>query len=398
MSPPVGNGSSVPLDVLLRENLELREQLKKIELEKQEKIDDKLEAVGALAGEIAHDYRNHLAAINNFLSLIYLKTSDAEIRSIVENSKDTINKAKQLSDQLLVFSKGGSPVKELCSVRQIVEIPARSSAASGIDLDFRYSSDLCKVEVDRSLLGLAVRNIVANASESMPSGGQITVAAYNEQLKSHPTLPAGRYVVLEISDTGVGIPPADLTRIIDPFYSSRHRMGLGLSVTYRIVKNHGGILDIRSEPGKGTTVIIYLPAGAPEAHASLDTNKSLQRKRILILEDEEHVAESLSMLLECLGFETEIAVEGQAAADLYAERLSTNPFHLGILDLTINGGKGGIFAKDRIRELHPGARLIVSSGYSHDQIMSNYRENGFDDTLPKPYQLDQLESVISKHL
>lgn len=214
-------------------------------------------------------------------------------------------------------------------------------------------------------------------------------------------LPSGKYVRVIIADHGVGIPPENLPKIFDPFFSTKNGgTGLGLAVVYSIVKNHGGQIEVTSAPGEGTTFSLLLPASAGVASpVAPPTGTCSGRGRILLMDDEPVVRQVVSRILTALGYEVQAAAEGATAVALYRDGLAGGiPFDAVILDLTVPGGMGGAETIGLLLAIDPAVRAIVSSGYSSDTVMSNYGDYGFKSVIAKPFQANDLSRVLRQVL
>lgn len=215
------------------------------------------------------------------------------------------------------------------------------------------------------------------------------------------TLEVGAYVRLAISDNGPGIAPANLTRIFDPYFTTKAEgSGLGLATSYSIIRKHHGLIQAESEPGQGTTFIIYLPASAtaapPAANSATATGaKSSSGRerggRVLFMDDEEVLQELVGAMLAHLGYEVVCAANGEEALARYGEGA---PFDAVIVDLTVPGGMGGYETVQRLRTVDPQVRAIVSSGYSNDPLMTHFQQHGFCGVIAKPYQMAELGKVL----
>lgn len=362
----------------------------------------RIESLGVLAGGIAHDFRNLLTPILANLSIVrtYGKL-DEELTEVLTDAENACIRANRLTDQLLTFSRGGAPVTRPGSIGRLLRDTVRF-ALSGSNVTCRYSlpEDLWTVEMDEAQIGQVIHNVTLNADQAMPDGGTVRVRAANVTVTTGDSLPleAGPYVRVSISDQGIGIPERQLPKVFDPFYSTKEKgSGLGLSISFTIVKRHRGTILVESQPGVGTVFHIYLPASEKALPAEEQTRpRSLRGEgRILLIDDEQAVRRSASKLLSLLGYEVESAENGKEGLTRYVEaRESGNPFRAVIMDLTIPGGMGGQEAIRRLRETDPDARVIVSSGYSDDPIMAGYRDHGFDAALVKPYTIHQLAEVV----
>jgi CheY-like chemotaxis protein len=243
---------------------------------------------------------------------------------------------------------------------------------------------------------------VLNADQSLPVSGSILVRAQNV-LSPDNGLPQllgeGRYIEISVQDSGVGISEKYLERIFDPYFTTKEKgSGLGLATSYSIIRNHGGVIDVKSDVGKGTTFYIYLPAVDSEVEAPQiqKVSSSGRRGRILIMDDEDLVRNVAQALVKVLGNEVEIVENGEEAINKYmSARASGKPFDVVILDLTIRGGLGGLETVGRLLEIDPDVRAIVSSGYSDNAVVADYQNYGFKARLNKPYKLEELRNTLN---
>lgn len=367
----------------------------------------KLESVGVLAGGIAHDFNNLLTAIlgNISLSKMYVTEGEKIYQRLAEAEKASL-RARDLTQQLLTFSRGGAPVKRSTHVSDIVR-DAAAFALSGSKTTclFDIPDDLWPVEVDEGQISQVIHNLIINADQAMPSGGVVEVKCENVLLgeKDLPPLRAGCHVSISIRDYGVGISPDVLSRIFDPYFTTRKNgKGLGLTMVYSIVRNHEGHITVTTEPGEGTTFTVYLPCGsgaAPperEKEAASEAESPEVLGKILLMDDEENIREVAGEMLSFIGYGVEFAGDGAEAVKLYEKALAAGePYAAVILDLTVPGGMGGREAMEILRNLDPEVKAVVSSGYSNDPIMSDYKTFGFRGIITKPYKLTDLRKVLS---
>jgi PAS domain S-box-containing protein len=363
----------------------------------------RVESLGALAGGIAHDFNNMLMGIMANLSLLMSKADcGPQSSEIIRDTLEAARNAQGLTTQLLAFSKGGKPVKkELCTEKALREIfklaTSGSSAANEIDIP----RDLWSVDGDENQLKQAVNNLLVNALQAMPGGGTLRLKAENLNVTDRDGLPLapGKYIRVTVSDSGIGIPKEYLDRIFEPYFTTKARgHGLGLSMTWSVVKNHGGHIEAASEPGKGTVFKVLLPATGRSLKEAAEKAHELRKGsgRILVLEDENIVQRAAKRMLTELGYECELTSDGAETLRRYAEeKQAGRPFDAVIMDLTIPGGMGGREAGKALRSSDPAARIVVSSGYSDETVMADYKDYGFDAVLPKPYKFEELGDILA---
>jgi len=369
---------------------------------------NKIESVGVLAGGIAHDFNNILAAILGNVSMAKMFTipENNKVYEKLSDAEKAIFRAKDLTQQLLTFSKGGVPIKKTMSIEVILTDSARFAlTGSPVRCGFDFSDDLYPVDIDGGLMHQVINNLVINAEQAMPQGGIITIRTVNlvfneKTLISGIQLEKGKYIRISIEDHGIGIQKEHLDKIFDPYFTTKQRgSGIGLATTYSIIKKHEGYITVDSTPGKGTIFDIYLKASEKrvETKAEDSRNPIHGKGRILLMDDEEIVADTTGEILIALGYDVKSAKDGKEAIDQYNKaRESGNPFDVVILDLTVPGGMGGKEAIKKLLEMDPYVKAIVSSGYSNDPIMGEFRKYGFSGIAPKPYHMQELSKVINE--
>jgi|GEM_PF-3066524 len=379
---------------------------------------EKLRSVGILAGGIAHDFNNVLAVIvgNLSLSKLCLPEDDEELKEYIETAEEATWRAKELTQQLLTLSKGGEPVRKVSGIRDPVqEAVEMALRGSNVHCEFTFADDLYPVVIDDDQIRQVVKNMVINANQAMPDGGSIRVEGVNLDLEERSGLPleSGAYVRININDEGEGIPREQQKKVFDPYYTTKESSsGLGLFVAYSIISKHDGFLTVDSEPGEGATFSIYLPAAegeiveeaesdnrTSEEEISQGNGESLEDEQgnILAMDDEDGVRMILEDMLSTLGYDITTATNGEEAIEYYRQALEQgHKFDAVVLDLTIQGGMGGKETIEHLREIDPNVKAIVSSGYSNDPIMANYKEYGFRDRVPKPYKLDEMRRTIHR--
>ncbi|WP_298272790.1 PAS domain S-box protein [Geobacter sp.] len=360
----------------------------------------KLESLGVLAGGIAHDFNNMLTGILGNVSMARMIIPENHgAHSLLERAQKASERARDLTRQLLTFSRGGAPVKKVTSLAELIRESATFALrGSNVRCMFFISDDLWPVEADPGQFSQVVNNLVLNADQAMPDGGVVAIRAENVD----KTAGEGRMVRISFEDTGIGIPGKYLSRIFDPYFSTKQQgSGLGLATVYSIVLKHGGTIRVDSQPGKGTLFVVEFPAAdtalSPQEHPP--AGRPHGSERILVMDDDEFILDMVDVALRLFGYRVVTCREGGEALRLYrGEMAKGTPFDAVIMDLTIPGGMGGKEAVAQLRELDPAARVIVSSGYSNDPIMAHYADYGFDGSVSKPYNVEQLGSVLREVL
>jgi len=363
----------------------------------------KLESLGVLAGGIAHDFNNFLTVVQGNIGLVKSHLNPGEpAQQYLDQAANACKRAAFLSSQLLTFAKGGTPVRRLVSIAELVTDAVELAASgSSIKVAVDVAADLWWALVDPGQIGQVLHNILLNARQAMPSGGTVEVRGENI-VSLDSTDSAGPRVRLSIRDYGCGISAEVLPRIFDPYFTTKpDGNGLGLATAYAIVANHGGHIGVESKLGAGTVFTVDLPASRetsppPPAHvARVETGT----ERLLLMDDEEALRILFKAVLTHLGYEVETASDGDEAIALYARaKASERGFAAVVLDLTVIGGMGGMETAARLKQLDPSSKLIVSSGYSDAPIMSDFAEYGFDAVILKPWTVIDISEVLRKVL
>ncbi|MCE5250171.1 PAS domain S-box protein [bacterium] len=374
-------------------------------LEEEHSKASKLESLGILSGGIAHDFNNILASILGNISLakMNLNTKSQGYEMLTDAEKASL-RAKDLTKQLLTFSKGGAPFKQPEQISELLKESAGFSVrGSNVRCDCLIPDDLWWAEIDKSQIYQVINNMIINAIQAMPMGGTIEVKADNIVLdnKDAIPLPGGNYVKIIIGDHGIGIPEEYINKIFDPYFTTKQQgSGLGLTTSYSIIKRHDGYIAVESEMGKGTVFEIYLPAS--KSIRKVDTDESEIdwhvpiSGKILVMDDQENVRDVMIRMLNYLGNEVEFACDGAEAIELYKKACDGGkPFDAVIMDLTVPGAMGGLEATKLLLKNDPNARVIMSSGYSNDPVFSNFRRHGFMGIISKPFQFNELKEVLN---
>ncbi len=362
----------------------------------------KLESVGILAGGIAHDFNNILTVVMGNVTLAML---DSHVMSIagrwLGEAEKGVMRARDLTQQLLTFAKGGQPIRQLVHLPEIVrEASEFALHGSTVRCEFHTDAELWTADVDPGQISQVVQNLVINAVQAMPEGGVIRIVLQNDYIQPEASGPlsAGHYVGLSIIDGGSGIAPGNVARIFDPYFTTKKSgSGLGLATVYSVVRRHKGHIEVDSRLGVGTTFRIWLPAAPDAKPATLEKPEKIGgfSGRVLFMDDEDTIRVVASMLLKRLGFAPLVVADGGEAIRAYNEARATgNDFALVIMDLTVPGGMGGRDALQELLKIDPAVRAIVSSGYSSDPVLANHRAFGFRGMVSKPYKLSDLSREI----
>jgi len=359
----------------------------------------RFESLASFAGGVAHDFNNLLAVILGQLALLRSRVDDDRP---VERALDAVDQATKLTGQFLTFARGGTPVPRVLKIEGIVrEAADLVLAGTNVQCVFEVAEDLPCVEVDPSQIAQVFNNLLLNAAQAMPDGGRVTVS-----LSRLDDLPdrngSNRALRVSIQDEGPGIAPHAADRIFEPFFTTKEDgQGLGLASAYSIVNRHGGLLEAVPTTGTGARFDVTLTATEERPGARPDPQPAPApgTGRILVMDDDDDVRAVLSVMLEESGYSVDETRDGKAAIGRYVGAMEVGePFDAVILDLTVRGGMGGIEAIAQLREIDPGVRAIVISGYSEDPVMADHEGYGFRAAIAKPFSPDKLAHVLARVL
>ncbi|MBD3422528.1 MAG: PAS domain S-box protein [Chitinivibrionales bacterium] len=373
-------------------------------MEKELQKTEILESLGVLAGGIGHDFNNILAGIYGNVQLAKKKINKGEIVvSYLDGIEKATERAVSLAKQLLTFSKGGAPIRKLASITELLKESSEFALrGSNVNCTYEIEDDLWPSNVDEGQIAQVMNNLVLNASHAMPTGGTITIRAQNLMLTPESGVPLkqGRYIKVSVIDNGIGIPGDYLSKIFDPYFSTKQKgSGLGLAVTYSVVSRHDGYISAHSKVGEGTVFYFYLPASKEKAEDYLQEAPApiAGEGKILLMDDDDIVRTVGSEILKDFGYEVVTTQHGAEAIDEYKQAMAAGePYDVVILDLTIPGAIGGKEACTKLREIDPEVLAVVSSGYSDDPVMSHPEQFGFNGVATKPYQIDDLGLLVQR--
>jgi len=367
----------------------------------------KMEAIGTLAGGVAHGFNNVLMSIQGNASLMLVDTDTSHPHyQRLENIEQSVLIAAALTSQLLGFARGGKYEVKLTDLNEVVK---KTSSMFGrtkkeIKIHRKYQKDIWTVKVDQAQIEQALSNLYANALKAMPGGGELYLQVENITLDKNYVKPftvePGRYVKISITDTGVGMDEETQKRIFEPFFTTKEMdrgTGLGLASVYGIIKNHGGIINVYSEKGEGTTFNIYLPTSEKEGMEEEELPEELLKgtETILLVDDEDMIIDVGQGMLKALGYTVLVARGGKEAIELY--RANKDNIDMVILDMImpqIGGGK----AYDRMKKINPDIKVLLSSGYSINGQAEEILDRGCDGFIQKPFNMSQFSQKIREIL
>jgi PAS domain S-box-containing protein len=391
-----------------------RNELEKKALEERLARSEKMEAIGTLAGGVAHDLNNILGGIVGYPDLLLMEIpDDSPLRRGLVTIKNSGEKAAAIVQDLLTLARRGVPVMEPVGMNRVITDYLNSPEFLRLcrfhpetRLESDLASDLLPIQGSSVHLSKVVMNLVSNAAEAMPCGGTIRIETSNQYvekaIRGYDQVSEGEYIVLKISDTGIGIPQRDIQKIFEPFYTKkimgRSGTGLGMAVVWGTVKDHKGYIDIESLEGKGTTFTLFFPASR-EAIRLEDRGIIIEQflsrgEAILVVDDVAEQRELASAMLKKLGYWTETLESGEQAV----EYLKKNPASLVILDMIMEPGIDGLETYRRIREHRPGQKAIIVSGYAETERVKEAQRLGAGQYLRKPYTLEKIAFAVRTEL
>jgi PAS domain S-box-containing protein len=365
---------------------------------------EKMKSIGILSAGIAHDFNNMLAVMLGNISLLKAACDNGgRMKRLIGEVEKACIRSRDLTSELMTFTRSPGGEKETVGMYDLVQ---ESTNLTLLGSNVRCSIDEEKgvrpVTGDRSQLKRVICNICLNARQAMPDGGEIRISCGNYRQNPGGGMPIepGEYVRIRVEDTGEGIPRSIQDRIFDPFFSTRDNgRGVGLAASDSIVRKHGGYISFSSEKGKGSSFVIYLPASDEQpVERRRRTDEVVEGSGcVLVVDDEESIRRMAGEMLGAIGYEVDTANGEEEAVRLYRKKMEEGSrYDAVILDLTIPGEKGGREIFSRLREVDSGVKAIVSSGYSDEDVVANYRDYGFNGSLAKPYRISRISQVLKE--
>lgn len=367
----------------------------------------KMESIALLADGIAHDFNNILTGILGNLSLARSCSGEGtRVAGILHAAEKAASRAKDLTHRLAQFSRGGTSVTSTVSLKDLIrECTGFILSGSNCRCRTEIADSLWPAEVDEGQISQVLNNLLINATQAMPGGGTVTVSAGNIELGESSSIPLkpGAYVRVIVRDQGHGIQPESLTRIFDPYYTTKKSgTGLGLATSYSIIKGHHGYITVDSEVGRGTVFSFYLPALPASVSTKLQQDEARLyhgKGRLLVMDDEAMIQQITGDMLTHLGYEVHFARDGMETLERCRQAVREgNPFDALLLDLTVPGGMGGKETLEALRDGFPDVCAIVSSGYGGSPVIRDYRDYGFSGAICKPYTIQELSRVVNEAL
>lgn len=368
----------------------------------------KLESLGILADGIAHDFGSLLSAIlrNIFLAKISVADEDKILEQGLEIAEKASLQAKELTNRLITFAKGGNPIRKATLLAPLLrEAAAMTIQDITIQCQFDLSDDLWYVDMDDSQIRQVVQSLLSNAREAMPSGGIVHIRAKNIVISASDKLPLreGKYVKWSVEDHGVGISMEHQEKLFEPYFTTKQKsdstgIGLGLAMCYAIIKKHDGFITVQSEPQVGTIVDVYLPAARMNGY--LENNNAdesaVSREKILVMDHEEVMRDAAGIMLHFLGYDCDFARDHEEALRYYRKAWETNrPYTAVILDSTAPGEQGVENILLALLNMNPQVKTIITGEDIHHPLLAEFRSQGFSGAVVRPYTIDDLKRVLN---
>ena len=388
----------------------LENKNERVRLETEMLKTQKMESIGVLAGGIAHDFNNLLTAIGGNLSMVSaLAGDDSPTSPQIKAAETATHRAKNLAQQLLTMCRIETAVREHVALNDVLkESCTLMTSGTQCSVQFELPKEALTISADEDQISQVINNLVINAVQAMDGVGEVTVSARDvlvgRQRAETLAIQPGSFVEIAVRDNGPGISAEVLEKVFSPFFTTKDNgNGLGLASCRTILRRHGGALCVDSEPGLGATFTCLIPSAQGETKKPVkapQTTAPFMRSgkgHILVMDDEEMIRQIAEDMLSILGYESDVAKDGEEMLAMYSEAAEAgNPFDLVIMDLTISGGMGGKEAAEKLLEMDPLACAVVSSGYSNDPIMEDPPSFGFIAAIQKPYTVQELSNRMEE--
>lgn len=368
---------------------------------------EKLDSLGILAGGLAHDFNNLMTVVQGQIDVASFELpKDHPAKHALDAAQQTVDKTKDITGRLLTFSRGGDPVLKTIRIENFLDDAVKNALdGSPVDVAYELPKDLWPVAADETQIGQCLCNLAENAGEAMPDGGALNIAAENVEVKAKDVLPLpeGPYVRITFEDTGSGISAENLSRIFDPYFSTKplgknKGMGLGLAVCYSVVKKHGGFIAVSSEEGQGSSFSLYLPARPVSTSREKLTETSptgTHRKRILVMDDNEPIRKLLHLYIEQLGYDVTTVADGQQALVEYSRAQDeSKAYRAVILEVSVRQGWGGDVALMKLQKFNPDIKAVAIISEEDHLRQDDYKACGFQNVLSKPFRLEHVRNIL----
>ncbi|MBZ4644023.1 MAG: multi-sensor signal transduction histidine kinase [Deferribacteraceae bacterium] len=369
---------------------------------------ERSESVGQIIGGIAHDFKNFLAAIYNYLAIYNMEFKlESEQKEYINNIFRVLEKARYLSEELLGITKGRKKGDDVSSIKRVSdEVALFVFSGTEVVFENKVGDEIWDVLIDSNQLSQILHNIFLNAAQFIQGSGRVEISAENTEVNDNNSLKPGKYVKIKISDTGTGIDNDKLEKIFEPYFTTKEKgTGLGLYIIKSIIEKAGGSINISSEKGVGTVVEIILPSKgessfeqqeffdkADEKNIKQNTRK---KHKVLIMDDQKDILDSLKGLLQLFDCNVEISENSDEALEIFSKRFGTGEsFDVIFTDLTVPGGKGGLDLLERVRKLDKNIPIVLMSGYADVDSVKSYLGYGFYSIISKPFRVDEIQNIL----
>ncbi|MBN1647799.1 MAG: PAS domain-containing protein [Spirochaetales bacterium] len=378
----------------------LRDITKQIKLEEDFHRNKNIQSLGNLAAGIAHDFNNYLAGILGNLNLMKLqKGIGVELQTLIDSAERATKGARKLALQLLSFARGGEDLRIQTDITKLVNERAAEIFPEGLyDCIVKAERQLWPLNINTAQIEQVISSVLLNSKESMPQGGKVEISIKNSELKKNNThaLAPGQYIMIKISDSGCGIDSTHLDKVFLPYFTTKKtKSGLGLTTSFSIIQKHKGTISIHSSKTKGTDVEIFIPSETFSEGITTEQNQDI-RQKILYMDDNELLLQVTAKMIDNLGYQAVCVTDGVQALETFRTACDQKEkFHAVIMDLTIPGGAGAKEIIKDLRELDPSIYTIISSGYTTDKAITEYKSFGFDAVVTKPFTIDDLKKALA---